>query len=87
MLERFFEKTGWQPRFAKPIAGALPYTRYGPLKRFVMKRIVKNMGGPTDTSRDYEFTNFAAVDDCVRRFVASLDAGGRSTPRTTSSHP
>jgi menaquinone-dependent protoporphyrinogen oxidase len=87
MLQRFFEKTAWRPRFAEPVAGALPYTRYGPLKRFVMKHIVKRMGGPTDTSRDYEFTNFAAVDDCVERFVASLDAGALSAAGAAPSQP
>jgi menaquinone-dependent protoporphyrinogen oxidase len=87
MLERFFEKTAWRPRLVLPIAGALPYSKYGVLKRWVMKRIVKSMGGPTDTSRDYEFTNFGAVDDCVDRFVASLEARDRSIPGTTPGEP
>jgi menaquinone-dependent protoporphyrinogen oxidase len=87
MFERFFAKTGWRPRLAEPVAGALPYTQYNPLKRFVMKRIVKSMGGPTDTSRDYEFTNFAALEEWVERFVASLDAGARSAAGAAPSQP
>lgn len=74
MLERFFEQTEWRPRFVKPIAGALVYSQYGPLKKFVMKRIVKSMGGPTNTSRDYEFTNWTALDDCVEELAATLAA-------------
>jgi menaquinone-dependent protoporphyrinogen oxidase len=40
------------------VAGALPYTRYNWLKRWVMKRIVAKAGGDTDTTRDYEYTNW-----------------------------
>jgi menaquinone-dependent protoporphyrinogen oxidase len=33
-----------------------------------MKRIARKAGAPTDTSRDYEFTNWQALD----RFVEQL---------------
>ena len=58
ILERFFARTGWRPPIAKPIAGAVRYTRYGWLKRLMMKRIVGNAGGGTDTTRDYEYTDW-----------------------------
>jgi menaquinone-dependent protoporphyrinogen oxidase len=51
-----------------PVAGALPYTRYNFLVRFLMKRIARKAGGPTDTSRDYDFTDWAALD----RFAAAF---------------
>jgi len=41
------------------------------LKRFVMRRIAVKAGGPADTSRDHEMTDWdqvrAAADDLVRR--------------------
>ena len=43
------------------VAGALRYTHYNWLKRWMMKRIVTKAGGNTDTSRDYEYTDWAAV--------------------------
>ena len=52
ILERFVGETGWRPTVVKFVAGALPYTRYGWLKRLLMRRIVGKAGGDTDTSRD-----------------------------------
>lgn len=58
IIDRFLSSTGWQPSITKPVPGALLYTRYNPVKRWVMKRIVRKAGGDTDTSRDYEYTDW-----------------------------
>jgi hypothetical protein len=50
------------------VAGALLYSKYNPLVRFVMKRIAKEAGAATDTSRDYEYTDWVGLD----RFVVEL---------------
>ena len=50
------------------VAGALPYTRYSPLTRWMMRRIVAKAKGDTDTSRDYEYTDWEAV----RRFAGEF---------------
>ena len=43
-------------------AGALRYTQYGLIKRHFMKRISKDrVSADTDTSRDYEYTNWNDV--------------------------
>ena len=68
MLDDFVAETGWRPAFVKPVAGALMYSRYNLLIRFVMKRIARQAGASTDTSRDHEFTDWAALDV----FVESL---------------
>jgi len=68
MLDDFVKETGWRPARIFPVAGALTYTRYNLLLRFVMKRISRKAGGPTDTSRDHELTDWTAVD----RFAATL---------------
>ena len=56
------------------LAGRLAYTDYGWLTTFVMKRIARRHGQTTDTSRDYEFTNWdevtRAADSLVRRIAA-----------------
>jgi menaquinone-dependent protoporphyrinogen oxidase len=74
VIDEFFKQTGWHPKRVKPVAGALLYTKYNPLIRFVMKRIVKKAGGDTDTSRDYEYTDWVALDRFVEEFVGEIQA-------------
>lgn len=68
VIDRFLDQTGWRPKHIKPVAGALLYTQYNFLIRLVMKRIARAEGGSTDTSRDHDYTEWAALD----RFVAEL---------------
>jgi menaquinone-dependent protoporphyrinogen oxidase len=68
MIDSFLAETGWRPAPVKPVAGALLYTHYNMLIRFVMKRIAKSAGADTDTSHDYEYTDWADLD----RFAADL---------------
>jgi menaquinone-dependent protoporphyrinogen oxidase len=68
VLNTFFDETGWRPQHVKPVAGALLYTKYSFLTRFIMKRIARKAGGDTDTSRDYEYTDWMGLD----RFVEEL---------------
>lgn len=73
MIDDFVKATGWTPARTLPVAGALTYSKYNIFMRFVMKRIARKAGGPTDTSRDYEFTNWPAVE----QFARELGAGGQ----------
>jgi len=82
IMNRFFETTGWQPREKKAVAGALKYREYGWLKRWMMKRIVAKAGGDTDTSRDYEYTDWDDLKEFVERF-ASLVMGVMSSSVVT----
>ena len=73
--QRFIEGLHWQPTIVKIVAGALLYTRYNFFVRFIMKRIVAAAGGDTDTSRDYEYTDWndvrAFASDFGRRVAAA----------------
>jgi menaquinone-dependent protoporphyrinogen oxidase len=42
-------------------AGSLAYTRYNFVIRFIMRRIARKEGAPTDKSRDYELTDWTEV--------------------------
>jgi menaquinone-dependent protoporphyrinogen oxidase len=77
---RFFDSTGWRPETVHVVAGALPYTKYNWLKRWMMRRIVAKAGGDTDVSRDYEYTDW----DDVRRFGSAfaVEAARRRARRT-----
>ena len=67
-------ETGWHPDELAAFAGALRYSEYGPIKRFVMRRIARRYDGDTDTSRDYEYTDWDAVAAFARRMADRLDA-------------
>jgi menaquinone-dependent protoporphyrinogen oxidase len=78
VIDKFFEATAWRPERVKPVAGALLYSKYNPLVRLIMKRIAKKAGAATDTSRDYEYTDWVGLD----RFVDELaDELWSSAPR------
>jgi len=68
MIDVFAEETGWHPDRTLAAAGGLAYSKYNIFVRFIMTRIARKAGAPTDTSHDYEFTNWAAVD----RFAGEL---------------
>jgi menaquinone-dependent protoporphyrinogen oxidase len=54
------------------VGGAMAYTRYDPVTRWIIKLINRRKGGPTDTSRDHEFTDWTAVALFARRFAATV---------------
>lgn len=70
--EKFTSQTGWQPRLMETFAGAVKYTQYNFITRFIMKMISKQEGGSTDTSRDHEYTDWNAVEQFVERFLNEL---------------
>ena len=72
VVHAFFEETGWQPQFVKPVAGALLYTQYNILVRLVMKQIARKTGASTDTSHDHEYTDWDALDRFVEEFAQAL---------------
>ncbi len=66
MIDVFVHETGWRPARSLAVAGALAYSQYNVIVRFVMKRIARKAGAPTDTSRDYEFTDWSTLDRFIR---------------------
>jgi len=69
IMTAFFDRTRWHPATREIVAGALKYTQYNPLKRWVMRRIVRKTGsGDLDTTRDYEYTDWDGVAAFVSRF-------------------
>jgi len=84
IMGRFLEATGWRPTTTKVVAGALLYTQYNWLKRRIMKRIVAKAKGDIDTSRDYEYTDWAEVEAFAREFATLMVEWGASTPRATA---
>jgi menaquinone-dependent protoporphyrinogen oxidase len=73
MIQVFIEDTGWRPWHSLPVAGALAYSKYNFVMKLIMKHIARKAGFDGDTSRDYEFTNWPAVDLFVSDAVGSPD--------------
>lgn len=68
-LQRFLRQVGWRPQATATFAGALQYSKYGPLKRLVMLVFTTLAGRDTDMSRDYEYTDWDAVDRFSEAFA------------------
>ncbi|MEO8538971.1 MAG: flavodoxin domain-containing protein [bacterium] len=62
-IEAFFKETGWIPREHISLAGALKYRDYNFFKRGLMEQLAGKAGEDTDTSRNWEYTNWAQVDE------------------------
>ena len=71
-VEDFMDACGWQPDQIGVFAGALLYTQYGLIKRYLMKSISKHMDGDTDISQDYDYTDWESVDDFAEIFMTSV---------------
>ncbi|MEO8257290.1 MAG: flavodoxin domain-containing protein [Acidobacteriota bacterium] len=80
MIDVFVEETAWRPARVLPVAGALAYSRYNFLIRFVMKRIARKAGAPTDTSRDYEFTDWSVLDAFIGDAIPAVDGRCDAAP-------
>lgn len=65
----FLDHTGWKPDIVEYAAGALLYTKYDFMKKFIMRLISKRTGGETDTSKDHVYTDW----DQVKEFLLKVD--------------
>jgi menaquinone-dependent protoporphyrinogen oxidase len=74
LAREFAEARGWKPAIVSSVAGRLAYLDYNFLTRFIMKRISMKAGGPTDTSRNHELTDWAGVEKLAREMAARVHA-------------
>lgn len=70
--EHFLDTVDWQPTETKHVAGALRYLEYNWLRKWTMRQIMKEARGPTDASKDYEFTDWAELRLFVRAFLLEI---------------
>jgi menaquinone-dependent protoporphyrinogen oxidase len=73
-VEEFEQTTGWRPDRIALFGGALLYTRYGFVKRHMMKKIASDKPGHlgTDLSRDYVYTEWDGVKRFTEDYVTDL---------------
>lgn len=65
-------ETGWKPGREVSFAGALQYREYDFFTRTLMRLLMRRGGHPTDTSRDYDYTDWRAVERFADEFAASV---------------
>lgn len=70
-IDGFLGEFDWKPAEAFSVGGALLYREYAWPKRMLMKQIVRKNGGQTDTSRDWEYTDW----DAVKAFADRVSSG------------
>lgn len=75
LFDKLPKASGWTPEVTGMFAGALKYTQYGWFTRQLMKKIVRRQGGDTDTTRDYEYTDWAIVDGFADEVFTHVRAG------------
>jgi menaquinone-dependent protoporphyrinogen oxidase len=69
-VDAFMEQTGWHPDLVGIFGGALLYTRYGFVKKRMLRSIAAKGGFGTDTHHDFDYTDY----DAVRQFGADIAA-------------
>jgi menaquinone-dependent protoporphyrinogen oxidase len=74
IAETFATQAGWYPTSIASVAGRLAYTKYGLFKRWTMRAIARREGGSTDTTRDHEYTDWAAVARFADEVVTAVRA-------------
>jgi menaquinone-dependent protoporphyrinogen oxidase len=75
VAEAFFKKTEFQPTHFFPVAGRLAYLEYNWFIRLILKRIAAAHHQSTDTTRDHEYTDWAALDAMAERFAREVSEG------------
>ena len=76
-VTHFTQQTGWTPQRTHHVAGAFRYSSYDFLKRWAMKYIAYRKGAPTDTTRDYELTDW----NDLARFIDSFAVTAQTDPQ------
>jgi len=70
----FTEKTGWTPAHVVHVAGAQKFRHYDPITKWFMRRIAMEQGYETDTTRDHEYTDWAALAEFADRLTSPSGA-------------
>ena len=77
-LDDFLQATGWTPATTATFAGALQYREYDFMTRLLMRLLMRKGGRPTDASRDYDYTDWGAVEQFGRACAAlAAEPAGR----------
>lgn len=72
-VDSFVDETGWHPDRIAQFGGALRFSEFGFLMRFMVKQVAKRGFPDLDTSEDAEFTDWNAVEDFANDVAAFVE--------------
>ncbi|RLM57012.1 protoporphyrinogen oxidase [Halobellus sp. Atlit-31R] len=72
-VDDFVDRTGWHPDRVGSFAGALKYSAYGPIERQLFRVAAAVTTGDTDTSQDYEYTDWNEVEAFAVEFAEYVE--------------
>jgi menaquinone-dependent protoporphyrinogen oxidase len=72
-VARLLQQVHWLPSAVEYVAGAVPFSRYGRFTRWLILRTARQKGLDLDPARDYEYTDWDAVDEFAQRFTAGVE--------------
>jgi menaquinone-dependent protoporphyrinogen oxidase len=84
LADAFPQSALWWPNHVASFAGRLAYTGYNPVIRFLLRRIARREGGPTDTTRDHELTDWNAVMALAYTMISAVRKRERLDQRRAS---
>ncbi|MEL6115588.1 menaquinone-dependent protoporphyrinogen IX dehydrogenase [Photobacterium sp. SP02] len=67
-VQKFLQKSPWQPKLLAVFAGALRYPRYNWFDRTMIQLIMRMTGGETDTTKEVEYTDWDRVSAFSQAF-------------------
>lgn len=82
-VDAFVERTGWHPDRVGLFAGAVRYSQYDRLTRTIFRLVSAATTGDTDTSRDYEYTDWGEVERFAIDFADLVEARREREPSPT----
>ena len=66
-MKKFLETSIWKPLHVAVFAGKINYPKYKLLDKLMIKLIMWLTNGPTNTSNEYEFTNWDDINQFCQR--------------------
>ena len=71
-IKKFLKISKWKPKKIGVFAGKVDYPKYGFFDKYIIKFIMFITGGPTDTSKSYEFTDWSKVDNFAKELRPNI---------------
>lgn len=71
-VKKLIKTIAWRPDLLAVFAGRVAYPEYSFFNRLTIWLIMLRLGGPRDTSRAHELTNWDKVDDFAQQIIANL---------------
>ncbi len=84
--DRFVEAAEWKPTVTHLVAGAIRYSQYDFFKSWFLRIIASTKGAPTDTSQDYEFTDWKDLEAFVDAFLTQVAEHADQTDEPPEKH-